>query len=223
LGAATDTNPFADDDLMDIAHDIRRKLRDLVRELRAENAPELEFERRDLIGLMRQTLTILREDGDIAPKAASDGLSNALYVSPIPAGTGKSQSIAAFARALASSPAHSAAGMLILVNRIAEAQDMAEALVDHADRLCIYTSDANVNALGHHTEANDAQICIATQAALKTTLKTRSGQSFDTASRFHYHRQRHRLPARGRSPGQADRPRRRRVPPRPRRERQRWQ
>ncbi len=118
--------------------------------------------------------------------AAGNGLDRALYVSAIPAGTGKSQSIAAFSRALASSPDHGEAGMLILVNRIAEAQDMAEALGDHADRLCIYTSDATVTAIGHHAEANDAQICIATQAALKSTLKTLAGQSFDAASRFYY-------------------------------------
>jgi hypothetical protein len=83
-------------------------------------------------------------------------------------------------------PTHEGTGMLILVNRITEAADMAAALQDYRGSLCVYTSDPATNALGAHETANDAQVCIATQAALKATLKTLQGAPFATASRFHY-------------------------------------
>jgi hypothetical protein len=119
-------------------------------------------------------------------QAADGQLPPALYVSTIPAGTGKSQSIAAFARALLDDPGRTHAGMLILVNRIVEAKDMAEAIgAEYRDKLCVITSDHNVNDLGAHAEAAEAQVCIATQAALKSTLKRTVG-GFSAASRFHY-------------------------------------
>ena len=103
--------------------------------------------------------------------AANKSLEAAVYLSAIPAGTGKSASLAAFAAALMDNPAYANTGMLITVNRIAEARDMAEALSSHRDKLCIYTSDAEANALGSHADAKAAQVCISTQAALKLTLK----------------------------------------------------
>jgi hypothetical protein len=95
-------------------------------------------------------------------------------------------SIAAFASALMDSRAYADTGMLITVNRIAEAKDMAEALRGYCDRLCVYTSDPAVNKLGHHTHAAAAQVCVSTQAALKLTLKALAGAPFNAASRFHY-------------------------------------
>jgi hypothetical protein len=119
-------------------------------------------------------------------RAADNTLDEAVYVSPIPAGTGKSCSIAAFAFALMDSGAYADTGMLITVNRIAEAKDMAEALRGYRDRLCVHTSDPAVNELGHHTHAAAAQVCVSTQAALKLTLKALAGAPFGAASRFHY-------------------------------------
>ena len=97
-----------------------------------------------------------------------------------------SKSLAAFARALMANPDHAGVGMLVLVNRIAEAADMATALQDYRDRLCIYTSHDPTNALGAHDTANDAQVCIATQAALKATLKGLQGAPFAAATRFQF-------------------------------------
>lgn len=128
----------------------------------------------------------IRDLLDHLERAANAALPTALYVSAIPAGTGKSQSLAAFARALMANPEHAGTGMLILVNRKAEAADMAAALQDYRDKLCIYTSEPKTNELGAHEVADKAQVCIATQAALKATLKTLQGAPFSAASRFHY-------------------------------------
>lgn len=118
--------------------------------------------------------------------AANKDLDQAVYVSAIPAGTGKSASIAAFARALMDSPAHAGTGVLITCNRVAEVEDMAKALASHRDKLCIIVGRANtkVLAMGDHETANQAQVVIATQAALKESLKT--SRTFCRAQRFHY-------------------------------------
>ena len=128
----------------------------------------------------------IRDLLDHLERAANGALPTALYVSAIPAGTGKSQSLAAFARALMASPDHAGSGMLILVNRIAEAADMAMALQDYRHKMCIYTSDPPTNALGAHDTANDAQVCVATQAALKATLKGLQDAPFAAATRFQF-------------------------------------
>ncbi len=92
----------------------------------------------------------------------------------------------AFARALMDSPDHDGVGMLILVNRKAEAKDMATELRNYRDKLCIYTSDADINELGYHSKADQAQVCVATQAALKATIKGLQDAEFGAAARFHY-------------------------------------
>ena len=120
-------------------------------------------------------------------QVANDQLDRALYVSAIPAGTGKSQSLAAFARALMDSPDHDDVGMVIFVNRIEEAQEMARAIGEqYHHKLCIYTSHTETNTLGAHATADRAQVCVSTQAALKLTLKALQGAPFGAACRFHF-------------------------------------
>jgi hypothetical protein len=75
--------------------------------------------------------------------------------------------------------------MIIFVNRIVEAGDMAKALKEHRSKLCVITSDAETNALGDHEKADQAQLVVATQAALKMTMRKTRGD-FDAATRFHY-------------------------------------
>jgi hypothetical protein len=98
-----------------------------------------------------QQWAAIRDLLDHLERAANGALPTALYVSAIPAGTGKSQSVAAFARALMASPDHAGVGMLVLVNRIAEAADMATASQDYRDKLCIYTSDLRQTPSGRTT------------------------------------------------------------------------
>lgn len=110
-----------------------------------------------------------------ASASAFDQLAPALYLSPIPCGVGKSQSIAAFARALAKAPDMDDIGMIVFVNRIAEARDAALELAAVRHKLCILTSDDKVNALGDHETADQAQICIATQESLRIAMRGVAG------------------------------------------------
>jgi hypothetical protein len=129
----------------------------------------------------------IRDLMDHLEQAANGQLDPALYLSAIPAGTGKSTSTAMFAQTLMDSPNHGDVGMVIFVNRITEAEDMAKMIgPQYRDRLSVLTSDTAVSALGGHADANDAQVCFATQEALKRTLKATAGASFANASLFHY-------------------------------------
>jgi hypothetical protein len=105
-------------------------------------------------------------------------------------GTGKATALISFAETLMDSPGQEDVGMLITVNRIAEAHDVAEKLSAYRAKLYVITSDAPTNALGAHETADKAQIVISTQAALKLTLKALGDAPFAAASRFHYRGQR---------------------------------
>jgi hypothetical protein len=126
--------------------------------------------------------------------AAEGCLEHAMHLSPIPAGTGKSTALAHFAATLLDSPAHTAVGMIIFVNRIEEAKAMAGAILQiggtrgqrYASKLCVITSDERVNELGNHQKADEAQLVVATQAALKRTLRQTRGRDFNAATRFLY-------------------------------------
>ena len=119
-------------------------------------------------------------------RAAEGSLDRAVYVSAIPAGTGKTASIAAFALALMTSPDCAGIGMVITCNRVAEVRDMAEALAPHRDKLCVIVGKENTDvlALSAHAEADGAQVVISTQASLKETLK--SAHDLDAAQRYHF-------------------------------------
>jgi hypothetical protein len=123
---------------------------------------------------------------DHLERAANDDLSPAVYVSAIPAGTGKSASLAAFASALMDSPAHRDVGMLILCNRVSEVGDMAGSLMGYRDRLCVVAARQNAAALalGGQTDPDRAQLVVSTQAALRQTL--RASHDFSNATRFHF-------------------------------------
>lgn len=118
--------------------------------------------------------------------SADNLLDQAVYVSPIPAGTGKSTSLQAFAGALCDDPAYARVGMLILCNRVSECRDMANGLAAWRDKLHVIVSDKNPEtlALGGQATADKAQVIVATQASLKASLRAVS--DFDDANRFHY-------------------------------------
>ena len=118
--------------------------------------------------------------------AANHDLEQAVYVSAIPAGCGKSASLVAFTKALASSPAYAGTGVLIACNRVTEVHDMATALQSHRGKLCVIVGRGNpaTLALGDHSEAGEAQIVVCTQASLKETMK--ATRFFERAQRFHF-------------------------------------
>lgn len=128
--------------------------------------------------------------------AADGDLKLAVHLSSIPPGTGKSVAVASFGRAIARSADHDSVGVLILVNRLSEARDMAGAdgLECVRDKLCLVTgqkSAAEMQLLGDHLEADAAQIVITTQAAFKETL--RRTKDFHTTARYFYRGQRRRV------------------------------
>lgn len=122
-----------------------------------------------------------------AERAANGQLDAKVFLSAIPAGTGKSVAVAAISKAVAASPDHGHVGVLIAVNRIAEAEDMATALQPVRSSLHMATGKAKAALmlpLGGHMTADQAQIVVTTQAALKETL--RRSKDFDQAARYHY-------------------------------------
>jgi hypothetical protein len=106
-----------------------------------------------------------------------------VFLSPVDPGVGKSQTCAAFAKALVSSAEHRDAGMLISVHTIAEAIAMATNLEDIKHSLCVLTSDDKANALGG-AEANDAQVLITTQQRLGRLTEDRP---FSAVKAFYFH------------------------------------
>lgn len=118
--------------------------------------------------------------------AARGHLANAVYVSAIPAGTGKSTSLQAFAGALCSTPSFGHVGMLIACHRVDEVEAMALALQPHRDRLCVIVGAKNVAtlAMGDHSDADGAQIVITTQASLRLAFGTY--RHLESVSKYHY-------------------------------------
>lgn len=134
--------------------------------------------------------TAIRDLLDCLEKAADGRLEPAVYVSAIPAGTGKTTAIVEFAKALMDDPQRASVGMMVTCSRIEEVKGVADKLSKWHDRLCVIVGQDNpeVLAMGDHEAANAAQVVICTQEALKRTLKMVS--SFDEATRFHYRGQR---------------------------------
>ncbi len=131
-------------------------------------------------------LDAIRDLLDALEAAAEGRLSHHAHVSAIPPGTGKSVSIQTFAATLCDAPDRADVGMLILVNRINEARDMADALVGYWDHLCVLTSDFRVNSMGAHAVADTAQLLLTTQERLRRTLKSLHGLPFEAAATLTY-------------------------------------
>ena len=74
--------------------------------------------------------------------------------------------------------------MLILVGRIKEAEDMAEAMAAYRDRLCVLTSDFRVNSMGDHRTTDEAQVVVTTQEKLRRAVKAAKAGRPD--ERFNY-------------------------------------
>ena len=132
----------------------------------------------------------------LASKSVITEADRVLYLSAIPAGTGKTVAVAAITRAIASSAAHEDVGVLIAVNRITEAVEMAETLGSHKAKLCVVSgrkSAPQFAKLQGHTSANGAQVVITTQAALKEILRRTRDRDFEQAPGYFYRGQRRRV------------------------------
>jgi hypothetical protein len=114
------------------------------------------------------------------------------YLSSADPGLGKTTAISCFVDAMLSHPPQfHDVGVLICLGRIEEVENMVEALVKEAavprDVLCVKTSDkalqAKLEALGHPTSPNAAQVLVATQQGLENRVSFRG---FRDVSEFHF-------------------------------------
>lgn len=76
-------------------------------------------------------------------KAALGSLAPAVYLSDLPAGTGTSTALQAYASALCVLPQYGHVGMLIACQRLDKVRAMAEALGGHRDKLCVIVGKLN--------------------------------------------------------------------------------
>lgn len=130
----------------------------------------------------------IRDLLDHLMQAADGTLPPAVYLSTLPAGTGKSTTLQGFAGGLCNRPEYAHVGMLIACHRIEEVRAMAEALKGHRKSLCVIIGKGAANeeviALGGQKSANDAQIVLTTQAFLTRALQGQ--KSFEEAHQYHY-------------------------------------
>ena len=122
-----------------------------------------------------------------AERAANDDLAKAVYVSAIPAGTGKSVAVAAFASAVVASESHRHVGVLIAVNRLSEARDMAEALSGVHPSLWLEVGKAargELQPLGGAPDADLAQIILTTHESLRGAVRHQG--DFNKVGRYYF-------------------------------------
>lgn len=118
--------------------------------------------------------------------AFSGGISNSLspsfFLSSLPAGSGKTQAIAAFIRAWKANGFLPAGGILIAFKTLEEIESLILRLgLERSDIGC-FTKDDRVNGLGRD-DANSAPVLLTTQQMLASRT---SDRSFAAASDFHY-------------------------------------
>ena len=123
---------------------------------------------------------IARTLGDMADGCCDE----AVYLSAVDCGVGKSQTVAHFARALVVSPAHKDVGMVICVGRLDEVEAMVAELALPQITVGVLTGDASLNALGA-LDPNSAQVLVTTQQRIE--LACRQGRAFSELSGMHYH------------------------------------
>ncbi len=110
----------------------------------------------------RKHLAALRATARVMEDMADGCCPDRVYLAAIDCGIGKTQTTVHFAQALAASPGHQEAGMVICVARLSQVRDLAAALDLPHGSLAVLTSDPALNALGA-AAVNDAQVLLTTQ------------------------------------------------------------
>ncbi|MBB5372278.1 hypothetical protein [Acidocella aromatica] len=109
-----------------------------------------------------------------------------VYVSAMDPGCGKTTCLVHFAKALVASPDHRAAGMIVFVGRVAEAEAMAREMtrqgIGHA--VAVWTADDAANALSGAQSHDKAQILIVTQQRVDRMLSR--SRLFADVAQLHY-------------------------------------
>ena len=122
-----------------------------------------------------------------AEKAANGYLSRSVYVSAIPAGTGKSVAVAALASAVVGSARHRHVGVLVAVNRLSEIRDMADALIGIHPSLWIevgLAARSELQPMGGAADADSAQVIITTHESLRGAV--RHCGDFNQVSKYYF-------------------------------------
>jgi hypothetical protein len=104
------------------------------------------------------------------------------FLSSLDPGVGKTQTLIKFIDTLLASSVHGHVGVLLCVSRLSEVQRMVNDSGIPAEMLHVFTSDAELNALGGAT-ANDARVLITTQAMVESRL---AAQPFTQCPLFSY-------------------------------------
>lgn len=113
---------------------------------------------------------------------AEGGAEPAFYVSPLDPGTGKTQVLVQFLKALISSEKHETAAALICVQRKEQITDItAEACLSRQD-FAVLTADEQLNALGS-SNPETARVLFTTHAQVELRCRHRS---FESVEVFHY-------------------------------------
>ena len=126
----------------------------------------------------------LRDIANTMEAMANGTCPTKVFLSAIDPGCGKTTTCVHFAKALTASAEHDDVGMLICVGRIKEAQQIAEALKDHRDRLAVLIGgdDPGWGDIPKD-RAHEAQILITTQQRIE---RVTDGRNFADISAFRY-------------------------------------
>lgn len=105
----------------------------------------------------------------------------AVYVSSLDPGVGKTQLLVHFLRELLRSPNHRGASAIICVNRRAQIRSIAKEA--GLDKFAVLTRDDELNAIAT-ADPNDARVLFTTQQMVEA--RCRNSNSFEAVSAFHY-------------------------------------
>lgn len=106
-----------------------------------------------------------------------------VYLSSLDPGIGKTTALTCFTDALLEDNAFESVGVLVCVARLDEIKSLVHRMGLPPGWFAVYTSDAQVNALGGDTEPGKARVLFTTQQMVERRL---NGKSFAACEVFHY-------------------------------------
>lgn len=108
-----------------------------------------------------------------------------VYLSSLDPGVGKTATISSFVDELLVGTEHDHVGVLICVARLDEIRTLVERMAIPHEMLAVYTSDPELNALGH-AEPSAGRVLFTTQQMVEKRLTGWAGGSFERCTHFFY-------------------------------------